>query len=1254
MKKTLTIVMCSLVSIIAAWAQETPVFHKYAFDDNAIINGMSDNGKYAVANGFNAEDALIQTGARLIEIDTDAVTDLAANYQVGSFVSMGTTDVTNDGSIVVGELNHKPAYWSKATGKWTELPCEEAEYWGDVRAITPDGKFAVGRQSIDEQGFYSLPALWDIEKGELIETPGIPEYDLTGSNQDQNWFNQISPDGKLILGCISYSYIAEQLYYIYDIENETYTPIGFTESNKRFTPLADGVLFINSASFSNNAQWVCGRAYMYKPIEGSQFGNQYETTYVYNVVTKEFVIYDTATDNDMVSSAIDNSGHALAATPSGTPIREWSIRNGSYWYAFDQILKQQYGYDFYTKSGYENTGTPLFVSDDSKRISVMVDPYTSYVVDLPTTLSEACNNVDLLGSFITFPKEGSTISRLREATITFTRNVQVVGAKNSVEIRNAAGETVYNSVGVTAKGEKVTITYRSGALTGGEKYTLHIPAGTIALAEDANLTNKEINIAYNGRDNVPVAVKEIYPAEGSAIAKIDNNSNPIVLTFDVNIYLPDSAIAYLYNENEVEPIATMLMSYSGSIAAVYPSTTQYLFKDNNYRVEVMPGSVTDVAGNGPCEKIVINYRGSYEREIVYDDNSLLIENFNTVGVANFLPWDADRLKPNATAQAIGFDRNDYGWAIVWDETDPNNIAASSHSMYDPAGKSNDWLIVPQLYIPDEKCSLTFLSQSFLSGKEDYLKVYIWATDEVINMPTDEITERFAAEADLVYNKLQSPGASDDMLSGDWTENQISLADYAGKNIYIAFLNDNEDQSAVFIDDVMVAHNKPVRIAFTNEKSVVALDEINITGVVSISSDTDVYQSISLTLTDSEGNEIEKIEETGLNLKKGDTYQFEFSKALPLTVGIINDFTLTVLCNENRYDIEGAITNLAFKPVKRVVLEEISGATCQNCPLGILSIEKIHELYGDLFIPICIRTFGGDILGMGLTEYTNYLGLASAPSAVINRKVMSFPAVSHNNDYYFTNTQLPEGQEKLWLDVVAEELEIPTQADINIDRLSVDAATNEFIIPCTVKYALTAQDLNLNLFAVVMEDNVTTMQKNGFSSLTNESLGEWRKGGIYGQSLVMNYNLMDVCRSYEGLTFNGTGGLLPQDMIAGEEYKAEIRTAVPATLTNMANCKVAVMLIDANTGTLINAALIKEIDAVERIENDANVAITSNNGRIIITTDSEAQVSIYNINGALQGTTNGNGYIEFEAPSCGVALVKVVTPNAVVVEKVIVK
>ncbi|MBQ6939200.1 MAG: choice-of-anchor J domain-containing protein, partial [Muribaculaceae bacterium] len=906
---------------------------------------------------------------------------------------------------------------------------------------------------------------------------------------------------------------------------------------------------------------------------------------------------------------------------------------------------------FYAKTSFENTGTPLFLSDDNKRAAVMVDPYSSYVVTLPTTFSDACNGVDLLGSYIIFPKEGATISRLKEITVTFDHDIQIIGAKTCVEIRNAAGETVYNSIGLSASGKKATITYRNGSLNAGEKYTLHIPAGSIALAQDKAMTNKDIDITYNGRENAPVKATSIYPTDGSAIAKIDNNTNPVVITFDVPVYLPDSAIAYLYNENEVEPIASMLMAYSGNVVAVYPNTTQYLFLDNDYRVEVMPGSVTDVAGNGANEKIVIRYHGSYEREIVYDDNSLLIENFNTVGVANCLPWDADRNTPNSLAQAIGFDRHDYGWAIAWDEND-NNIAASSHSMYDPAGKSNDWLIIPQLYIPDDKCALTFLSQSFLTGYQDYLKVYIWANEEVINMPSDELVARFAQEADLVYNELQSPGNDDNLLAGDWKENYLSLANYAGKNIYIAFVNDNEAQSAVFIDDVMVSHNKPFRVAFTNETSVVAREEMLIAGALSIDSDTDVYESISLSLTDSEGNEIETISESGLSLKKGDVYKFAFTKALSLEIGIVNEFTLTVVCNDNHYDIEGKITNLAFEPVKRVVLEEISGMGCQNCPLGFISIEKIHEMYGDLFIPICIRTFQ-DPLGMGLTDYTDFLGLASAPSGVINRKSMSFPAVSYDGDYYFSNTQLPAGSDKLWLDIVAEELEIPTEADINIAEMSVDPQTNEIVIPCTVKYALSADNCNLNLFTVVMEDYVSSMQKNGFSSLALESLGEWGKGGIYGQSLVMDYKLLDVCRSYEGMTFNGTGGYLPHEIVAGEEYTAEIRTKVPATLENFAHCKVVVMLIDANTGAYINAALSSEFSNVTNINNNADATITTADGKIIVTTADNARVEAYTTNGMLIATAQGNGQTTIEAPA-GIAIVKVITGNDVTVTKVLVK
>lgn len=1249
MKRILTLTLSVILGVCATWAQEAPQFHIFSFEDQALVRGMSDNGKYAVAHGTSVEDATIAQGARLIEIDTEKVTDLAANYTANDYVSMATADVTDDGSIVVGSLDFHPAYWSKSTGKWTVLPCEDEEYYGDVFAVTPDGKYAVGRQSMDQDGFYSLPALWDLTTNKLVETAGIPEFDLSGTTQDQNWFNQITADGKYILGNISYSYVGSGFYYIYSVEEETFKPIGYTLEGKKFTPTIDDLHFINGANFSNNGEWVTGRAYIVEEADGA-IANQYETTYRYNVATEAVDVYRAAEDVDIVSSAIDNSGHALGATPSGTPIRNWSIREGNYWYSFDQILKQKYNINFTARTGYDNTGTVLFVANDEKRAAVMIDPYTSYVVDMPEKFGDLCKGIDLLGSYTTSPREGVTISRLKEVTINFDRDIQVLGENNCALLRDASGKTVYNSVGVAANKKKLTVRYRSGALTAGETYTLHIPAGALALSEDATLTNKEINITYKGRADEPVAPANIFPAENASVTVIDNSINPITINYNVEVYAPDSAKAYLYKVGEEEPICQLLVAYLDTTVCLFPTTPQYLFLDNDYRVELLAGSVTDVAGNGPCEKLVINYKGSYEREIVYDDNSLFIETFNYVGVANMLLWDGDLLTPGPDAQAIGFDRNDYGWCIVWDE-DGADIAASSHSMYTPAGKSDDWMVLPQLSIPDEKCTLNFKSQSYKNGKKDYLKVYVLEHENIITSLNKEFIDLFKSEGELIYNELQTPGKDEGSLANDWTENIVKLEKYAGKHIYIAFVNDNEDQSAVFVDDIIVSHNKPVRVAFTNETSLVQEEGVVIEGVLSIQSESEAITALTFTLLDSEGSEVDKIEATGLTLENGDTYEFAFTKELPLETGVTNRFKVVVAYNETSYEFESAILNLAFEPVKRVVLEEISGRTCSNCPLGFLAIDKLHDSFGDLIIPICIRTFGDDPLGTGLADYTAALGMSAAPSGVINRKVMSMPAVSSNNNYYFSNT-LSGTADKVWFDVVNEELSIPAEADINI-TLSMDKEKNELIVPVTVRYALNAKNLNLNLFAVVMEDYVETWQMNGFAALDIEVLGEWGKNGEYGKTVVYDYSLLDVCRSYHGTTISGTSGLLPQEMEAGKEYTTELRLPIAESINSLSNSKVAVMLIDGNTGVVINATLADEIAAVEHIDNDNNVAIIANNGNIVVNTQDDAQVEVYGMNGMLQGTAQGNGIITLDAPA-GIAIVKVITGESVVVKKVIVQ
>lgn len=1242
-------------------AQDKPVFHQYSFDDQAILTNLSNNGQWAVAVGSNTENATLSTGAKLIEVSTDVITNLLDNYDETSVSSVNATDVTDDGKIVVGSFNEKPAYWSKQTGLWTELPINSNWTSGVVRSVTPDGRYGAGVQYAND-GFIAEPALWDLTTNSLVETPGLPTQDMAHENKNQNQFDAISADGRYILGCMSYSYWPTSLYlggcfyYIYDTESSSYTPIGFNETTEgRWDALADGLFLINGATLSADGKWVTGRAYMVKEIEGSDFPDEYEIAYTYNVTTKAFSVYDEKESIDMVGMSIDCDGYVFGATPSSNPIREWSVRRGDYWYSITQILKQRYNYDFYENTGYDNTGTPICISDDGKKVAVSPDPYTSYILELPVTFAEACEGINLFGSYSVVPAAESTISRLRTIQLTFDRNVNVIGSETSVEIRNAAGLKEYSSVGFSAENKTVSIRFRNAPLSAGETYTLHIPANTIALASDASQTNNDIDINYNGREDKPVATTSIYPANGTSFAKIDYTTSPILLTFDTNILVQDTAKAYLYRNEETDPYCSLLLAYSGNQVAVYPATTQYLFNGSTYKVEIAEGSITDVAGNNGNETITINYAGTYEREISYDDKYLFKDDFDS-GLNNFMVYDGDQLTPGSIPAEWGFLSN-YGWWVCADDDDRSNLAATSHSMYSPAGKSNDWLVIPQLYIPDEKCYLKFDSQSYLKAKTDRLKVYVWASENVYNTINEAITQQITEEGVLVYDEIQSPGENEEVLAGEWTTNVIYLDQFAGKNIYIAFVNDNENQSAVFIDNVEVQHNMSLLVAFSNETTVVNKESIYITGRITIDSETETYSSISLTLKDNSGNTIDNISETGLSLSNGDSYLFEFNQPLPLTVGKDNSFSIEALLNDEEYTLTSSVRNLAFQPTKRVVLEEYAGRQCGNCPLGILAIEYIEKQYGDLFIPISIHTYGDDPLGTGLSSYSSFVvGSSGAPSGVINRSgIVSYPAVSDaNNDYHFTNTTVSAETSKLWYDYVNDELSVPADADIDIAPV-YNSETNAYTVPCTIRYALDAENLNISLFLVILEDYLSGYQFNYLASQTGAGLGEWGKGGKYGQSVVYDYQNMDVCRGYVGLTFNGTGGYLPQQMIAGEEYSATLTAPVPALVSDVKNCKIVVMMIDANTNKVINAAIARDNTGVSNISADSKISISSDNKRIVVNSSENATVCVYGINGVLLGTNQGNGQIIIDTPNyTGVSIVKVITDKSSTVKKVLVK
>lgn len=157
------------------------------------------------------------------------------------------------------------------------------------------------------------------------------------------------------------------------------------------------------------------------------------------------------------------------------------------------------------------------------------------------------------------------------------------------------------------------------------------------------------------------------------------------------------------------------------------------------------------------EKIEISYLGTYENDIPVVDGVIFSEDFD-MGVNNMMLYDGDQRTPVSEMANWGF-LSTYPWWQVRDDSSSTDQSAASHSMYNPVGKSDDWMVTRRMYIPDETCALTFDSQSYKKNKEDYLKVYVLATDDVYTVPiTKSFIDRIKSEGELVYNEKQTPGS----------------------------------------------------------------------------------------------------------------------------------------------------------------------------------------------------------------------------------------------------------------------------------------------------------------------------------------------------------------------------------------------------------------------------------------------------------------------------------------------------------------
>lgn len=1241
MKKLFSATLLIACSYAISGANPPQIHTNASFDERILYRAISDNGRWAVAERRPDYD-----GGKIIDLSDYSYVTITCENKYGEVGR--PLDVTDDGEMAVGAYGipdrPQPAVWHRSTGKWSILAYpDNSVNSGYVHAVTPDGHWAVGRVMGAVNQWTEMCAIWDLTTGEFISLPGLPAPHLDTFNADHNRFTAISPDGRYIVAELTPGGSV-----IYDREQgKYYAPEG---------KLTDGrTARVSVTDMSPSGRYLHGRAHI-SGVASATDDDTWSNECIYDMTDGSVTLLrDSGLADHMTWGVADDGTLYAGVGGNGTPMRDFHIYSNGYWYPLDEILWQAYGIDYYALTQLSNTGTPYAFSSDGKTFASFTDPNRGegWVMKFDESISDACKRVDLMANFATAPAKGAHISSLSTVVLGFDRNVEFNGQAANIKLYDGEGELLGSALGGSCDQNKLSITFRRKKQGAGLKYRVFIPAGMINMAGTPSLKNHDINIEFLGRDDVEVPMSKDVVSE-LTLRCLDYSANYLTLPFESEITLTENASAQLIRREDGVKLADLALGVSGNSLLVYSTATLPLYRNSDYNVVVSAGSFTDPGGASSTanSEFSILIHGNWEDEPI-DDTILLSEDFN-MGLGNkFMFYEGDKLTPSAAMKAWGFEAETTPWWIARDDVYSSDYAAVSHSSYVSGGQSDDWMVTRRMRIPDASCRLTFDSQSYLEGMEDHLKVYVIPSDKVYTGVTTEAYEEFMANRVLIYDEVQTPGANQETLEGEWLHNDISLSEFAGKNVYIAFVNDNLNGSAVFVDNVTVAHDMTFSLMLTGRQSVVAAESHTISGRLLVNSQVLEFDDLTLNLLDSKGKQVSEVSlPEGFVAKAGNPFEFTFPQALMLEQGKVNPFTITVAGKDVATSFDREVSNLLFNTTKHAVLEEYSGAACGNCPDGIIVMEKLAADFGDKFIPLTIRAYMGDELTPENGNYSSLLGLEAlgAPSGTVNRRYGGYPVerASDGTISYHTG-DVATG---LWYDFVANELSIDSYADISGVAWLEEGSNDILNVDAKLKFALDCDNSDYSLLAVMLEDNVQTYQKNDRSGSTDPFHGEWGVGGIYGRGYVYPYYCNDVVRNVSHSNLVGQPGLIPAKIMAGAEMSQTLSIKIPNRGLQQANLKVALLLIDNHTGYVENAVLLPvKTSGVVNVNSDGNAHVSVKSDGICVESLNGTDVRLYDVSG--REIAHGAGEsVMIPSPTNGVFILKVTTKEGITQSRVL--
>lgn len=599
---------------------------------------------------------------------------------------------------------------------------------------------------------------------------------------------------------------------------------------------------------------------------------------------------------------------------------------------------------------------------------------------------------------------------------------------------------------------------------------------------------------------------------------------------------------------------------------------------------------------------------------------LMYEDFNDDYTKSMgYTYDADRCEPHRNIADI-FYSNVYGtympWWVVRDNSTTTDRFMASHSYYSEPNQSEDWMIMVPVYLDTEGYVLEFDAQSLPVRSLDNLSdLCVFITEDLIDV------KNIPQTPDMVYENIPY-GQDPDLCEDDWTHYTMSLDQWAGKTVYVNFVNRNDDKDVLCLDNVKIARPDLAELEMAPLATFTDDPTCEATATITPATDTPL-NGYTLTLNVQQGEETPTTVHTWTgDIPAGESQKFTYEITLSPKAETKVTFTFTCDGQTWQQTVTDDITLLSFTPEHRVFVEETTSLHCGNCPMGTYTIESLldDEEYGSKFIPVSVHISALGFDPMLNSEYAASLPTNNAAPLVFVDRYSQYDSFIPAYDLEF-DTSNPNS----FAYRIARRIDTLTFIGVDVQAEWVTEGQDTTAVKCSAKVtpAVDIDNGDFRVAFILTENNVGLdnnrywVQENYLSGNDTPSrVGGWADLPRY----VTNARYHDVARAISA--YEGHANSLPVKMDASEEYTYTYTLDIPDTRNVQSgytvaeaihprNCQITAIVIEGSSGMVVNAARVAmSDDAEERFSIKEFASIDS-----VISDDAEVKdTQYYDING----------------------------------------